>query len=673
MNFNHILVNNKEVVNDSIKFKFNSTLNINKILIKPFGSSRMRYENKDVLNFNLKLLKKDIDTNSYVVTISKNHDQIKKSKNACFFYNNKFDIVLELWFPIFYRKLNTKIIRSLLPVDYGDIIFNNIKYPDKKYKFGIVIPFFSRHNYVDKFLTSLKLTNLNDCLIVFIDESLTKDVNEDKRKVNKMIQNFDIKYPLIKIYKKNHGNMFDSILYGFDLLYSYCDFLCTIDSDTIHKKEWIQDIYIAYNKCKKDFPDSNILVSGFNVVNERHSIIEKNKNYILKNSIGGCNMFFSKNIYTNIVRKCLFSHKWDTNIVNYLKEFDSKIITTNPSVIQHIGFETSIEGRKDKDKYDYAEDFIMNNLIILTTSIVRGNLHKETIGKFYNTLYKNLKNFNIYHIINIDCPLKLKNIFNVIDTKKLFDKIIPDEVNKIYLIDDKLPGFGKAYKKVIQAVYSHNLLNQNSLIWWLEDDWDIINNYNIYNILHYTLQINSGYNAINFTSNTPLCSFRGGPIMNYNFFKTYFDITKNYDTNSDPEYKVGKSIRYNRVIDKYNNIYITCIFISSLIKPPYSLNSSCILWYKKKFGNTKFNKFCGFKYIIAVLENPESSIIKYKISNDPYEHKINKISDLDNLDSINFNLFLNLFQNSSLNYFNVVPHIFKDVGRVFNKKYNLLK
>ena len=358
MDFNHFFIKNKKQNENIISFNFYSKLNFtNNLFIKPFGSSRLRYETKNVLNLNLKLLENENDLNYYNITISKNQTELKKSRNANLFYNNDFNIILEIWMPICVNYLNNKIIRSLLPCDYGEFTFNNIKYNDKKYKFGIVVPFYSRYEYVEKFLNSFKNTDLNECLIVFIDESLTKDVNDDHKKVNKLIQDFNINYPLIKIYKNKHGNMFDSILYGMDLLYCYCDFLCTIDSDTIHKKEWIHNIYNSYNECKNDFPDVNILVSGFNVVNNSHSIIEKRKNYILKNSIGGCNMFFSKDIYTNIIRKCLFSHKWDTNIVNSIKEHEYKIITTCQSVIQHIGFKTSIDRRIDINTYDYAEDF----------------------------------------------------------------------------------------------------------------------------------------------------------------------------------------------------------------------------------------------------------------------------------------------------------------------------
>jgi len=313
-----------------------------------------------------------------------------------------------------------------------------------------------------------------------------------------------------------------------------------------------------------------------------------------------------------------------------------------------------------------------SNLILLTTAITRGNLHEDTIGKFYNYFYKNFKNFNVYHIINIDCPLKLKNIFNVEDTKKLFQKIIPKDVNKIFLIDNNDPGFGKAFKNVLEAVNNMNLLNDNSLVWWLEDDWDVIKNYNIFNIINKVLCID-GYNALNFTSNTPLCSFRAGPIMNSYFFKKFFDISKTFDITKDPEYKVGKSIRHNQIVDKYNNIYITCLFISSLINPPYSLDYSCVSWYKNRFNITKFNKNCGFKFILAVIESHDSPNIKYNISENPYEYKVNNLNDLNNYKTIQIKNFSDLFVNSSINYFNIVPFVFEDVGRKFNKKFNIQK
>ena len=50
----------------------------------------------------------------------------------------------------------------------------------------------------------------------------------------------------------------------------------------------------------------------------------------------------------------------------------------------------------------------MNKLVILTASIIRGDFHKKTIGKFYEIFYEYLKEYDIYHIINIDEPKNLK-------------------------------------------------------------------------------------------------------------------------------------------------------------------------------------------------------------------------------------------------------------------------
>ena len=365
INNNHIIIKKNykplQEGTDQLEYTFSTTLYFNNdLFIKPFGSSRMCYENKNLLNLNLEFIKRKHGLNYYKIIIVKNKNEIDKSRNGRLFYGDKYNILLEVWFPLYVRRLNCKTIQSFLPYNYGNIEFNNIKsINNNKYKFGLIVPFYSRHDYVEQFLNSLKTTDLNNCLVVFVDESMTKNVDVDHEKVHQLVKNYSLNYSLIKIYKNTHGNMFDSILYGMDLLYSYCDFLCTIDSDTIHKKNWIHSIHKSYIDCKKDYPNANILASGFNVINSRHSLIEKREKYILKKSVGGCNMFFSKEIYIPIIRKCLFSHKWDTNIVNSIKEHNCKIITTNPSVIQHIGFKTSINSRinTNTNDYDYANDF----------------------------------------------------------------------------------------------------------------------------------------------------------------------------------------------------------------------------------------------------------------------------------------------------------------------------
>jgi hypothetical protein len=190
-----------------------------------------------------------------------------------------------------------------------------------------------------------------------MDESLTKDVNEDHLAVHSLIKNFKIPN-LIKIFKNRHGNMFDSILTGWDMIYPFCDHLITIDSDTIMRKDWISKIDWSFQAMKNDSPGNPfVLASGFNTETERHRIIERRSQYILKNSVGGCNMFFHKDIYPDYIRKTLISYKWDSNIVSYIQELGGIIGTTTPSVIQHIG-EVSSGHRDDPvdsicDRSDY--------------------------------------------------------------------------------------------------------------------------------------------------------------------------------------------------------------------------------------------------------------------------------------------------------------------------------
>jgi hypothetical protein len=301
----------------------------------PFGDTRTRFQKE----------------NPFAIEFSKENNAITITKiksNSKNLWGDGWKIPLQLWYP-------HDASDFIIPPNYGRLIRHGIK--KKFYRYGLVIPFFSRANYVKEFLESLNQSDLSNCLVVFMDESLTKDVNEDHIVVHSLIKNFKIPN-LIKVFKTRHGNMFDSILTGWDMIYPFCDYLITLDSDTIMHKNWISKIDASFNAMKNDYPgNSFVLASGFNTETERHRIIERRSQYILKNSIGGCNMFFHKDIYPDYIRKTLISYKWDSNIISYIQALGGIIGTTNPSVIQHIGEVSS--GHRDYpadsscDKSDY--------------------------------------------------------------------------------------------------------------------------------------------------------------------------------------------------------------------------------------------------------------------------------------------------------------------------------
>ena len=303
--------------------------------IYPFGDTRTRFQKDNPFAI-------EFSSEKNTITITK----IKS--NSKHLWGAGWNIPLRLWYPHDAKDF-------IIPPNYGRLIRHNVK--KKFYKYGLVVPFFSRANYVKEFLESLQNADLSNCLVVFMDESLAKDVNEDHNAVHSLIKNFKIPN-LIKVFKTRHGNMFDSILTGWDMIYPFCDHLITLDSDTIMRKDWISKIDGSFQAMKNDNPGNPfVLASGFNTETERHRIIERRSQYILKNSVGGCNMFFHKEIYPDYIRKTLISYKWDSNIVSYIQQLGGIIGTTTPSVIQHIG-ELSSGHRDDPidsgyDRSDY--------------------------------------------------------------------------------------------------------------------------------------------------------------------------------------------------------------------------------------------------------------------------------------------------------------------------------
>ena len=309
-------------------------------------------------------------------------------------------------------------------------------------------------------------------------------------------------------------------------------------------------------------------------------------------------------------------------------------------------------------------------LIFLTTAITRRHLQKETIGKFYEKYFNLLNtNYELHHIINIDMPLALRNgWFKYIRTKELFIDNIPNSV-KLYFVIDQLeskPSFKKAYNKVLEELKKNNILDTNTLVWWLEDDWEVINNTNFVPLLK-LLNINTN-GAMSLCDKAPMCSFRGGPIMNYSFFKNFFE---NYNPIHDPEITVARSIRFNQNIPMYDNdIYIVLLYMKNDIKSyPINMNHSCFWWYDRKYVNTiKIKPGKTFRYIIGIVDNNK---INFKESTNARELTINN-NEINNLTTFTLdNLKDYLEKKSAISYISIYPHIFRDIGRKFNAENNL--
>jgi hypothetical protein len=333
-------------------------------------------------------------------------------------------------------------------------------------------------------------------------------------------------------------------------------------------------------------------------------------------------------------------------------------------------------------------------LTLITTAITRNVLHEKSIGEFYKTMGDALKqNYQLVHIINIDFPKKLRTDekFSISQTKALMKTIIPSNVRILFIIsptaDTDSPTFSNAFAKVVKAAAldarSSETPNQD-LVWWMEDDWTPIRTYN-YSPLCAALLCPPNVSpanaiALTLTDKAPLCSFRGGPVMNASFFNTYFNISE-ATVKNDPEYWVGKCIRKNYSTLVYtNHIYIIGVCILNKVQRKYEYARaihSC--YYTQKFGETEFSPGRGIRFISAFVETPESDHIYFSDVFDQADKvpqleypTIPRLRETLGMRHGTFDEFHQFITPCQLAHITVNPHVFKDIGRQFNAEHGVV-
>lgn len=310
----------------------------------------------------------------------------------------------------------------------------------------------------------------------------------------------------------------------------------------------------------------------------------------------------------------------------------------------------------------------MNKLIILTASIIRGEFHKKTIGKFYDFFSSYLKNYEIYHIINIDEPANLKKHFNNYETMNYYNQMIPKNVKTIF-INKPNPGFLNAYKKLMTKVEEMKLLHDDYLYYWLEDDWEPKQKYNISFFLQ---SLNFKNSAYSFSNQAPLGSFRGGPFMTGSYFKNVFNIKKYMNDTCDPERQMQRWVRgannknnnsfIHRLAVKNDNIELKHVHLI-LVAPKNSkidlLNNLCVWIYK----SPPYDKSISFHYHLLCYDN------NYNLEYSSYNNNSYKLKPITKIE------LQKIFNTLSIKYFVVQPVIFNDewLGRKFNEKYKCVK
>ena len=307
----------------------------------------------------------------------------------------------------------------------------------------------------------------------------------------------------------------------------------------------------------------------------------------------------------------------------------------------------------------------MKKLIIITTAIIRGNYQNNSLGKFYKDYSDILKNYEVHHLINIDKPPILIKNFTIYETINLFNKIIPSNIKKEYIINNDI-GFLKAFKNLMKKIKELNLLSEKNFYWWLEDDWTNKNSYDFIKLA--SKLFNFKNSAFTLAENSSLGSFRAGPFMNGSYFMNFFNIEQLNVANDtcDPEKQVrrwlsGKNRKNgNKNINRRINSQNKKIQIILLVTNNSEINIKNLNYWN--YPGELFNKNIIFEFHIL------------KINSNSYYHSIININQSNyKLKKINYNALKNIFDNEYIKYYHLSPFIFYDIGRDFNEKYDLKK
>jgi glycosyltransferase involved in cell wall biosynthesis len=210
---------------------------------------------------------------------------------------------------------------------------------------GIVLTTYNRPQYLEQTLHCLNRTlfpkNISYSLIIIDDCSTNPETIRLIKEYISVFDNTEI------IWNTANVRVWNSLKIGFDKLYHQnCDLIMNIDSDLLMKPEWLEKVINLYNKF------SNTIISGFNA--HSHPIFKTNEDYYVKNTIGGANMSFGWGMYLDLIRPAFEKQSsWDWGVCELLKKEDKKFIVTNPSVMDHIGIESTL----GHGGADYATDW----------------------------------------------------------------------------------------------------------------------------------------------------------------------------------------------------------------------------------------------------------------------------------------------------------------------------
>ncbi len=286
-------------------------------------------------------------------------------------------------------------------------------------KVTLLITTYNRPAYLRRCLASVKRAGITD--VVIIDDCSNGETRE-------IIYQSDFTY-LIKGERKGICNsIIDGIDYVFD---SWApDIIINLDADAIIRNDFLERIL----ELHAAFPDD--IITGFHSTTknkdgcERHKIIDNvlvdNEWYCLKQSVGGINMLWTRANWDKMKPVIENAQRNNLNWDHQVSLASNGIICAVPSLVQHIGIESSMN---HTEAPDVADDFKMLNLPDVTLVCVDDNYRRglEAMLRCMNDIkFKDIKLFSS----TIDAQLGVAELIPKLGSKEAYSKFILKELHK---------------------------------------------------------------------------------------------------------------------------------------------------------------------------------------------------------------------------------------------------
>lgn len=221
-------------------------------------------------------------------------------------------------------------------------------------KVALIVTIYNRPEYLEKCFNSLYAAKFpKETSIYLIDDASTDPL------VKKLCSQFSEhayrnKINMAYLLKEVNSGIKESLKLGARTAFdSGHDVIINLDGDAVVKPNFIEVLLALKAKC----PDK--IVSGFNCVSATNPNVFDKGDHYLKQYCNGINACFTKDLYDKYIVPGLEKRgNWDYNASVVAKNDSVMFAVTKPSVVQHIGLNSSM-GHMGSD---YAQDYKIYSL-----------------------------------------------------------------------------------------------------------------------------------------------------------------------------------------------------------------------------------------------------------------------------------------------------------------------